>query len=82
MTDWPVWLKAAAQVGFPIVVALWLLFRADMMMADTQRAVHAHAEAMQSSNDLQVLLLRQICRNGAHSELGANYCNNVGLITQ
>jgi hypothetical protein len=71
MTDWPLWAKLTAGLGFPIAVAIWLMIYVSPLVDRTATASAKHADDTQ----VMIVLLRQICRNGAKSELGAQFCD-------
>lgn len=71
MTGWPMWAKVSAGLGFPIAVAIWLMVYVTPVMDRTALAMTAHTLDAQ----IQTALLRQICRNGAKSELQMQFCN-------
>ena len=66
----PTWVKVVAQVGFPIAVAIWLLIRADGLIARTAEGMVSHVYEA----EVQTVLLRAICRNTAKSEIQASFC--------
>lgn len=71
----PNWIKIAAQVGFPMVVAAWFIWVANDRIANTANAMQAHI----AQAELQTALLRAICRNGAKDIGTAQFCDRIGL---
>ena len=69
----PTWVKVIAQVGFPIVVAVWLLIVTNDRLARTSEAMQTHLEQTQ----VQTALLRAICRHGAKTDAQADLCDRL-----
>ena len=70
MSDWPVWAKLSAGLGFPILVAVWLGMWISPKIDRTAAAMDQHVSEAQ----VQTVLLRAICRNTAKTELQATFC--------
>lgn len=71
MTDWPAWAKLVAGLGFPVAVAIWLMVYVSPLIDRTASGMTQHVLDAQ----IQTALLRQICRNGAKSELQMQFCD-------
>lgn len=67
----PMWVKAVAQVGFPIALAIWLIAYASPKIQATEMQLTQH----RAESEQQTTLLRAICRNTAKSELQASFCD-------
>jgi hypothetical protein len=68
MNDLRGWIK---DVGFPIAVSVWLIFYITPMVVKTAEGMTRHL----SDSEVTIVLLRAICRNGAKSELQAQFCD-------
>lgn len=73
MTDLRGWIK---DVGFPIAIALWLIFYVTPLIVRTAEAMTAHT----ADSQVSIILLRAICRNTAKTELQGQFCD-YGLPT-
>lgn len=77
----PLWIKAIATVGFPIVTAMFLAFLLYLLYPlglETNAQVQSHNQGFQSyANQLQVQvrLLRNICRNVSTTEFERANCD-------
>ncbi len=62
LQDLPMWIRAAAIVGIPGVIAMYLVY----VLANAIPAkVEAHADESRKSDAAQIRLLSQICANTA-----------------
>lgn len=67
----PTWIKAVAQVGFPIALAIWLIAYASPKIQATEAGLAQH----RAESEQQTILLRAICRNTAKTEMQASFCD-------
>lgn len=73
----PQWAKIITQVGFPIVLSVWLLWRADGIITRTEAAIIQHQREASLTMTSQVALLRAICRSSAKSDRQIEFCDSV-----
>ena len=84
----PVWVKIITTVGFPILVALILLYVIfGNTVPELSQSVSASVETSRETNSLvkehnddstkQTELFRLICRNTAKSEFAAANCDKI-----
>lgn len=76
----PTWVKAIAQVGFPIVVAVYSLFTLYPMISQVEAQVKANgtiAQGIITGLQEQVAVLRIICRNVAKNDFDHANCDSA-----
>lgn len=75
MGQYPMWVRVCAQIGFPIVLALWLIFRADPLIHATSRLVAEHKQEYREQMTSSTAILRAICRSVAKSDATSSECD-------
>ncbi len=70
MTDFPVWVRVIAAVGFPIALAIWLMASVGPHVTHTAAALDRHEQATTDHTHL----LQAICRHTARTELERRDC--------
>jgi hypothetical protein len=76
MTDgWPLWARLLAGLGAPLAAAIWLAVYITPVVDRTASAMTQHTLDTQRDTQITIALLRQICRNGAKTELQVQFCD-------